>query len=40
VAYAIRVDGDGCMPAFSDLPYPTNCLMNAFGPTFERYQMI
>jgi hypothetical protein len=40
VAYAIRVEGNGCMPAFSHLPYPTNGLMNAFAPTFERYQSI
>jgi hypothetical protein len=28
------------MPAFSDPPYPSNCLVNAFASTFERCQRV
>jgi hypothetical protein len=28
------------MPAFSDPPYPSNCLVMAFAATFEHYQCL
>jgi hypothetical protein len=34
------VDGNGCMPAFSDPPYPCDCLVKAFAATFERWQRV
>ncbi len=39
-SYAIRVGGNGCMPTFSDPPYPFHYLLMGFASTFERYQMV
>jgi hypothetical protein len=38
--YVMGVDGDGCMPTFSDPPYPFDCRPMEFASAFERYQTI
>jgi hypothetical protein len=46
-SYAIRVGCNGClpvrrtqtgMPAFSDPPHPSNCVLMGSASTFEHYQ--
>jgi hypothetical protein len=40
VAHAMDVDGNGCMPAFSDPPYPFDCPIGGLTSSFERYQRL
>jgi hypothetical protein len=41
-SYALCVDGNGCMPMFSDPHYPFNRIvcLEGLATTFERYQMV